>query len=192
MWPSLCETLCSVSCTMEGKERRKGKREGRKDGEGRRRERGASALVFRDTLVLPWPITEPLSTAACGRLLVGPDSSSVHDSGQHSSVCLTHWDFGGYICTEGSVDLSSSSLALGGEPPLILRLRARMGLMYRGGESRCLLRPTAPSCSTQLGRGRRLKCSYDPYLTDKETEAGSSKWGIWGLNQSDITVPAPS
>lgn len=27
-----------------------------------------------------------------------------------------------------------------------------------------------------------IKYTYDSYLTDKETEAGSGKWGTWSLN----------
>lgn len=48
--------------------------DGGKEGGG---ERGANALGFRDSSA-PAPMTEPLSTAALGRLLAGPDSSSLH------------------------------------------------------------------------------------------------------------------
>jgi hypothetical protein len=48
-----------------------------KEGKGGR-ERGARALIFRDSSAPPGPMTEPLSTAALGRLLAGPGSSSSH------------------------------------------------------------------------------------------------------------------
>lgn len=45
---------------------------------GRGGERGASAPGCRDSLAPPGPVTEALSTAALGRLLAGPGSSSPH------------------------------------------------------------------------------------------------------------------
>lgn len=103
------------------------------------------------------------------------------------------------------MDLSSSSQALRDEPPLVLRMRANpvMDLMWRGRESKSQHRdreggdsqvpfagwlPALPFMANSsfllsaAGFRGCIKYSYDSYLTDKETESGSGKWGTWNLN----------
>lgn len=68
----------SPASSWNGKRERRGReREGEDGGKEGGGERGANALGFRDSSA-PAPMTEPLSTAALGRLLAGPDSSSLH------------------------------------------------------------------------------------------------------------------